>query len=252
MDLNDARFKLIRNCPIPLYYQLKRIVLNELANGSLKMGDKLPAEVEFCECLQLSRPTVRLALNELVSEGVLVRKKNSGSYVAEPKIELTPAIGIENFSKYMLSMSRNCTIERLDFCELDGIEEINNRLGIDKNERLIYLKRLWRGDETPIVYNATYLPGSSVIDFDEWDYTTQSLHDFLSSSRKIYVKNIIIRIESVLASKNDIELLRINRTRASLMYVAELSFDKNDKPICWSISRYRGDKVIVSLQHHSN
>ena len=65
MDLNEARFKLNKDIPIPLYYQVKRMVLNEIANGNLKLGDKLPAEIEFCESLQISRPTVRLALNEL-------------------------------------------------------------------------------------------------------------------------------------------------------------------------------------------
>lgn len=78
MDLNEARFKLNKDIPIPLYYQVKRMVLNEIANGNLKLGDKLPAEIEFCESLQISRPTVRLALNELVAEGILVRKAYLG------------------------------------------------------------------------------------------------------------------------------------------------------------------------------
>ena len=51
MDLNEARFKLNKDIPIPLYYQVKRMVLNEIANGNLKLGDKLPAESEFCESL---------------------------------------------------------------------------------------------------------------------------------------------------------------------------------------------------------
>lgn len=85
MDLNEARFKLNKTSRSQLYYQVKRMVLNEIANGNLKLGDKLPAEIEFCESLQISRPTVRLALNELVAEGILVRKKRSGTFVAEPK-----------------------------------------------------------------------------------------------------------------------------------------------------------------------
>ena len=63
MDLREERFKVNKDTPIPLYYQVKRMIMNELASGNLKLGDKLPVENEFCECLGLSRPTVRLAMS---------------------------------------------------------------------------------------------------------------------------------------------------------------------------------------------
>ena len=248
MDLNEARFKLNKDIPIPLYYQVKRMVLNEIANGNLKLGDKLPAEIEFCESLQISRPTVRLALNELVAEGILVRKKRSGTFVAEPKIALEINQSVENFQRLMLNSARECTVEVLDLCVVDKIEEINQHLNLSSSEDLIYLKRLWKVGETPIVYNATYLPSTRFSMLLDKDYSELNLFEILQLNCGIHATSRHVKTEAVLASKNDIELLGIERTRASLLYVTDQVNDEQGQPICWSISRYRGGKVFLSYQ----
>ena len=248
MDLREERFRLNKDIPIPLYYQVKRMILNELASGNLKLGDKLPAETEFCEYLQLSRPTVRLALNELVAEGILIRKKRSGTFVAEPKIELGLNICIEQFQKYMEQTGRDCTVQVLDFCLVDKIGEINQRLNLSAGERLIYLKRKWMVGNCSIVYNATYMPESLWESVKDQDFTKFSLIDVLNRCTKSPVSSGKVKVEAVLASKNDIELLEIDRTRSSLLYIADLVQSEDGTPLCWSISRYRGDKVYLAYQ----
>lgn len=247
MDLREERFKLNKDTPIPLYYQVKRMIMNELASGNLKLGDKLPVENEFCECLGLSRPTVRLAMNELVAEGILVRQKRSGTFVAEPKIELRLDVSIEQFRDHMASLGRECTVQVLDLCIVDKIGEINQRLKIPGNERLIYLKRMWSLGESHIVYNATYLPESLWDTIRDQDFAKYDLVKVLSSGGAD-VKRHTVKVEAVLASKNDIELLDIDRTRASLLYIADLLQEADGTPLCWSISRYRGDKVYLSYE----
>lgn len=248
MDLREARYKLNRDVPIPLYYQVKKIILSDLANGTLKQGDKLPAEVEFCECLNLSRPTVRLALNELVAEGILISKKRSGTFVAEPKIELDVSVGIEKLKRLLDTSSRDCTIEVLDLCTVNKTEDINKKLHLGDDEQLIYLKRMWRVGDTPIVYNATYLPKDRFERLMDKDFTQLSLLELLNIHFRIEAKTRMAKIESILASKNDMELLEITRTRASLLYIADVVTDQNDIPVCWSVSRYRGDKMYLSFQ----
>ena len=248
MDLTQERFKLNKEIPIPLYYQVKRMILNELASGNLKLGDKLPAENEFCEHLQLSRPTVRLALNELVAEGILIRKKRSGTFVAEPRIELSPDVSIEQFKTFMESTGRECTVQVLDCCIVDKIGEINQRLNLNSNERLIYLKRMWSIGKNHIVYNATYLPESRWEEIQNADFSRYNLIEVLNQNAASPVKWHNVKIEAVLASKNDIDLLEIDKTRASLLYVADLVMGENGTPLCWSISRYRGDKVYLSYK----
>jgi len=75
-----------KSTPIPLYFQLKEIIKDKIDSGKLKPGDILPSERELSQVYQISRPTIRQALKELVNEGLLYREKGKGTYVSKPKI----------------------------------------------------------------------------------------------------------------------------------------------------------------------
>lgn len=246
MNLNEAKYKLNKEIPIPLYFQVKRMILNELSNGNIKQGDKLPGETEFCECLGLSRPTVRQALNELVSEGILIRKKKSGTFIAQPKIALTIHTSVESLKRCLENSGRECEVTVLDLCVVDGIEEINTKLNMDPHSQLIYLKRLWKVGATPVVYSASYLSFEKFELILEKDFTELNLFEFLKLNYELDVRNRISKIESTLASKNDLELLEINRTRASLLCVTDVMEDDSSVALSYSVTRYRGDKVYLS------
>ena len=72
---------------VPLYKQLKDLILKEIAEGQLKPNQKIPTELEMSEMYQISRMTVRKALAQLVDEGVLAKKQGKGTFVQEQKME---------------------------------------------------------------------------------------------------------------------------------------------------------------------
>ncbi len=67
--------------PIPIYYQLKTLILEEIASGHLQPGDRIPTEVELCERYGISRTPVHRALAELAEEGVILRHRRRGTFV---------------------------------------------------------------------------------------------------------------------------------------------------------------------------
>lgn len=71
-----------RDDPLPLYCQLKKILLSKLQSGALQPGDAVPPETTLCEQYGVSRYTVRQALDELVREGLLERKRGKGTFVS--------------------------------------------------------------------------------------------------------------------------------------------------------------------------
>ena len=84
MGFNNTDSKLQRGegAP-PLYKQLKEIIRDEIAKGSLDSGEQIPTEYELCKKFSISRTPVRQALKELVNEGVLSRRQGSGTFVSE-------------------------------------------------------------------------------------------------------------------------------------------------------------------------
>ena len=83
----DGRKQLDRSVPIPLYYQLKELILSEIKSGAYRSGDVIPTEKEISAMYELSRTTVRQAVSELVQDGWLYRVKSKGTFVGHPKIQ---------------------------------------------------------------------------------------------------------------------------------------------------------------------
>ena len=95
--LND-KSKINKNTPVPLYFQLKTLILDEIKSGRYKVGDAIPTEKELSEMFEISRTTVRQAVMELVQEGWLYREKSKGTFVAQPKIRQDFIQKIESFN----------------------------------------------------------------------------------------------------------------------------------------------------------
>lgn len=79
-----------RESPIPLYYQLKRLLQTKIESGELKPGDIFPTEQQIQETYAVSRTTVRQALSELEDEGKITRHRGRGTFVSKPKVSHSP------------------------------------------------------------------------------------------------------------------------------------------------------------------
>jgi len=76
--------------PLPLYIQLARVVREKIADGEYHPGSRIPSEPALAAVYRVGRPTVREALRVLVREGLLEKRRGSGTYVRER----TPAIDL--------------------------------------------------------------------------------------------------------------------------------------------------------------
>ncbi|MBN1179442.1 MAG: extracellular solute-binding protein [Anaerolineae bacterium] len=103
-----------RSAPVPIYYQLKRIIQAHIEQGILQPGDRLPTEQELCEQYGISRSPVRHALNELTYEGVITRRPALGTFVAaQPAAEHqteTPIHTIGTDTRWMTLLRRAAVV----------------------------------------------------------------------------------------------------------------------------------------------
>lgn len=143
----------------PLYAQLASLLSQEIRSGKYSVGSLIPTELEISKLHKVSRSTARSALNELVSLGLIARKKGIGTRVltASPILEYSPsATSIEDLINYDASTIRK-VINIEDFIS----DEINaKRLGEKPGQRWTCLSIL-RCDvsknQTPLCFNENYI-----------------------------------------------------------------------------------------------
>jgi len=231
--------KLDKNIPVPLYYQLKNMVLDLIGDGSLKEGDILPPENELCAALDVSRPTIRQAFSELVTEGYLNRYKGRGTFVSKPKLDARFLSKLETFVDEMRSKGLEPSTVVLKLERTSGPCEVNERLDLPLGSPLIYLSRLRSADGVPLVYVETFIPYERYAALMEVDLSANSLYDSLERLCGIRVNRAHRQIESVNAKKSEAELLRIAANKA-ISLVKTVAYS-DDTPVEFSVARYRGD-----------
>ena len=138
--LNNAK-QIDKSVPIPLYFQLKTLILEEIKSGNYQVGSIIPTEKEFSEIFQISRTTVRQAITELVQEGWLYRVKSKGTFVSQPKINQNFIQKLESFNDQILRGGMTPSTEVLDFRTLKATKTVAMNLDIKENDPVIYLYR---------------------------------------------------------------------------------------------------------------
>lgn len=148
--------KLDRNNRQPLYEQLEKILLREIQRR--ENGEMLPTEKELCARYGISRQTVRQTFKRLSEGGYLVRTAGRGTVVSHPKIARDNSWALENFNLEMRQHGIKPETKILSLDVIPGSAFFNNRLGIDRHERLIFLRRLRLTNGWPYVIADSYLP----------------------------------------------------------------------------------------------
>ena len=90
----------------PLYLELKTVIENAIVVGRLKHGDALPPERDIADVANISRVTVRKAIDTLVADGLLVRRRGSGTFVVKPIQKLQQPLS--RLTSFTEDMRRRC------------------------------------------------------------------------------------------------------------------------------------------------
>lgn len=233
--------ELNKNVPIPLYYQLKELILNEIKNGNYKSDDLIPTEKELSEMYQISRTTVRQAITELVQEGWLYRIKSKGTFVSKPKINQSFIQAISSFNDQIIKSGRTPKTELLEFKTMEPTEDIAEILRLQPKEKVILIHRKRSADNDPIVMVKTYLPYNKCSFVMDHDLEKESLYSILAQREETDIYKIHRIVEAVPVTSYDIKYLDISRNKAIQKFIST-GYNVFDEPIEYSIARYRGDR----------
>lgn len=231
-----------REIPIPMFYQLKTILLSDIESGKYAKGAMIPTEAELSEMFGISRTTVRQAVLELVQQGYLRRIKGKGTFVSRPKIMHNNFIQkIEGFYDEITRLGMTPSTEVLECVAIDPPEDVVENLGLKPGEKTVLLHRKRCADGEPIVVIKTYLPYSSCGFILDHDMETNQLYKLLATRPDTEVCNLVRRIEASEATDKDRKYLNMTIGKP-IHFFTTVGYARNGTPIEYSLARYRGDR----------
>ncbi len=236
-----------KNIPIPLYYQLKTILLEYIKERHDDSEAPIPTEVEISEHFGISRPTVRQAINELVVEGYLYRIKAKGTFIAKPKIAQDFLLVLDSFNNEMkkkgLNPSTKILARELVMCD----EKVAQTLKINEGDDVIKLTRLRFADEEPIVFVITYVPYKVCPGLMTHDLEKMSIYEIIEKESGMLISTATRSLESMIAGDFEAKLLNIPKG-APVHYFESVIALENGTPVEYSFAKYRSDRSKFTFE----
>lgn len=234
--------KLNKESSVPLYQQLVNEIKEQIREGTLKENDRVMTELEFSKAYDISRITVRKAIEMLVEEEILIKKQGIGTFVAEKKLnrDMTTFMGFTQ-SCEIEGRKASSKLVTADLVEASPGDIRNLELG--EGERVIRIIRIRYCDDMPVILEENhfsqkyaYLLGCDL---------SGSLHQLLTENGSGPVngkKNIGI----CYANEVEKEYLKVEMGEA-LLLSKDVGYDRDGTPVYYSKSVINPARYTLSV-----
>jgi GntR family transcriptional regulator len=228
-----------KNSPLPIYYQIEEYIKERIEKGELKPGHVLPSEREYSQLFEVSRMTIRQAINKLVNDGYLYRKKGSGTFVAEKKFEQALQ-GLTSFTEDMKARGLSPSSQLLHFEIIPATPQVAATLQIAVHTPVYEIKRIRLADDIPMALETCYISANLVKGLTE-DIISNSIYSYIEDKLQLEIGEATQIIESSLANEQEIDLLKINNG-SPILLIERCTYLTNGTPFEVVHSSYRADR----------
>ncbi len=241
----------IQNNFLPMYYQLKNIIIDMIENEEIGVDECIPSEPKLMQTYNLSRTTVRKAIDELVNEGYLYKKQGKGTFVKGRGFE-QGLIKLSGCSEDI----RRYGLEPKPYVLRAAIETPSKRvakmLEISKEQQTFYMERVIYGDEIPINKNKSYIPYHLVPGIEKLDFNKESLYKVIEKDYGIVIKRAIRTVEAILANEEIALQLKIKEGAPVMLFKGQVYADLKGKEVIieYFEAIYRSDQFQFYIEQH--
>jgi GntR family transcriptional regulator len=203
------------------------------------VGGALPSERQLSVDLGVSRLTLRAALDELVREGYLVRRRGSGTFVREPKIaqELT----MTSFSEEMRRRGMTPGSRTLSLETTTAGAYLGRCLHVSPSERVVVAKRLRLADGESMAIETLHVPESLVPGLEPKDLDRGSFYELLAERYEITIVGGMQTIEPTVTNEEESDALDVPLHSPAFLF-ERTTRSENDDIVEFVRSIYRGDR----------
>ena len=228
-----------RAADAPLYRQIREILRAQVHNGTLKAGDQLPSEDDLARTFRVTRMTVRQAISELVSGGLIYRRHGKGTFVGDPKVTRRFA-KLTGFSEDVVARSHRPGVRTLALRRMVPPLEVGQALELKPGDHVVLVHRLRLVDDRPAAIQRCFLVADLVPGLENMDEDFPSLYQLLRARFRLTLHHADQMIEARQATAAEARLLRI-MPRATVVQVVRTTFLDDGRPVELVRMVYRAD-----------
>lgn len=237
---------------VPLYSQLKYLIINKIESGVFPGESKIPSEQELCEQYDISRPTVRQAISELTNNGYLYKEKGKGTFVAKIKSK----VDIKNFSGFTDSILDSQDPGQHDILSIRSIKQnevpcLENAFSIQGHtpqHEYAEIKFVTVDKNSILSLNISYIPLGLFPEIIEDIKAKKPSYDILRGKYPLLPVKTKSSLEVVYTDQSEAQYLQV-QTGHPLIKVENLLYSKSGQPVEFIIAKYRADKCLLVFEN---
>jgi GntR family transcriptional regulator len=235
---------------IPLYYQIGTVLRERILSGELPAGTPLSGEEALGREYEVSRITVRRALAMLETEGLIIRKRGRGTFVAERSARVRPTRFSGSIEELIAQVSSS-SVRVLDYKTIEAPEDVAEKLNLPEGEQVVRIDKVRLIEGKPFSVVVNFLPRETGEKIRPEDLSESPLLVVLEEKLGIKADEAVQSVEATIAGAEIASLLDI-RVGAPLLKVERTVFDVESKPVEHVSVLYRADKYFYTVRLKRN
>ncbi len=232
-----------RDTGITLYAQIAEVLERDYVRQGAA-GDRLPAEGELAARFAVNRHTLRRAVDELISQGLLERRHGVGIFITDQLLDYRVGANTR-FTQTLADIGISTDTRVIRKMVTPAPAGVARNLALLADEPVLWLETLRLADGLPFCVISHFLP---VKPFSELldGYSGGSLHDFLEKNHGALHRTESL-VTAVLPQGDDAKLLGITQNRPVLRVKSLNVLDRDNSPVEYAITRFRADRIQLRI-----